>query len=158
LQIIHVESYDNRPYRWGVTSLKMESIEIRLVLYTPRLVRIQAFYTAVGMNWVAGLDPKIDESFRPDSPTDVTGLPFMIGTLGNSEFNFCFRASVDPSALSATEIVVRFSETGQVGRVVECLKAAGLFVPVGLDEQFDCNILDPDGRSIVLCDPSPFNG
>lgn len=59
----------------------MESIEVKLWLFTPQLGKAQTFYTALGMNWVGGSDPK-DDAFRPCSPKDEIGLPFLMGELG----------------------------------------------------------------------------
>jgi hypothetical protein len=135
----------------------MESIEVKLFLFTSQLGKVQAFYTAVGMNWNGGPDPRIDECFRPDSERDDMGFPFLTGDLGNVEFNFFFRESVTASALSGTDIVVCFPQLDGSSRAVERLKAAGLFVPGPGFDQYNCILLDPDGRTIALGDPSPFN-
>jgi hypothetical protein len=99
----------------------MESTELRLVLFTPHLGKVQDFYTAVGMDWAGGHNPKINESFRPDSPAGPMGLPWLLGALGNVQFNFYFQQSIAPApapAVLSTVIFVRFLEAGEAARAV----------------------------------------
>src|ERR1051325_4538414 len=105
----------------------MKHIELKILLFTSRLAKTQSFYSAVGIKWVGGHNARIDESFRPERPTDVMGLPFLVGDLGNVELNIYFRETPVVLQEPHTEIVVAFPETGDSARVVEKLKAAALF-------------------------------
>jgi hypothetical protein len=84
------------------------------------------------------------------------GLPFLIGDLGTVEFNIYYRSSSVVSESCPTEILIRFAEIGDASRAIEHLKSAGLFVPGPNFDQFSLKVMDPDGRPVVLCDPSPF--
>src|SRR5947208_15255167 len=69
---------------------RMLPSEIKLLLFTSLLGKVQKFYSALGMNWVGGEREIIDESFHPTAATDVMGLPFPIRLLGRREFQFFF--------------------------------------------------------------------
>ena len=133
-----------------------QKVEVRLVLHTPRLAKAQAFYSAIGMRWIAGREQEILENFRPDGPADVMGLPFLLGDLGNVEFSFYFQKEPASASDPGTEIFVRLPEVGDATRIIEKLKSASAFVPAADFDKFNTTVIDPDGRRVILCDPNPF--
>jgi hypothetical protein len=60
------------------------------------------------------------------------------------------------SAPSPTEILVRFPEIGETSRAIERLKAGRVFAPAADFNELNCKVGDPDGRPVILSDPSPF--
>jgi hypothetical protein len=65
--------------------------EIKLMLHTAHLAKVEAFYSALGIAWVGGKEPRYDESFRPQGLADVMGLPFLSGGFNSLELIFYFR-------------------------------------------------------------------
>lgn len=133
-------------------------MEAKLIFLTSDVEKAWLFYSAIGIQWLAGED-SITDPTELQNTANPQGLPELWGKFGEVEIIFFSAASAakQPSKTLIT-LLLNIDDDKTVATAIQKLKSLGLFFP---DAEFDprynkITILDPDGRKIDLCGPTVF--
>lgn len=123
--------------------------------YAADLRKTQAFYSALGINWLGGGAPsEIGPSGLPAEVTPETdrGLPHLWGDLASVEITFYLDAKrVQSSRPPNTILTVYYDGDDDISQIVAELKEHKLYSTDGKLHKVDGGILlDPDGRAIEV--------
>jgi hypothetical protein len=127
------------------------------------LRKAQAFYSAIGMEWAGESDVETGVSRLPRRVQEnpyLKEFPLLWGTLGQTDFVFYLSDdAAQPSSqnTNGTFFRVRFNSVGDVKGALKTLRSLQLLVYASRAKpEEEPTVLDPDGRSVTLCAPSPF--
>jgi hypothetical protein len=139
------------PFRFLLLTL----MKSRLLLNTRSLKRSFAFYSALGITWLAGEDRAQD---IPDVEEAEMGLPNLWGQMGDLELMFYSAPNASPATGAAATLLVSYQDDAEILAVLEKLNAVGLLAKHSdFDGQTQRKLFDPDGRLVELIGPSPFD-
>lgn len=131
-------------------------MQLKLIVTTFDAAKSWAFYSAIGIRWLAGEDRLSDPTELQSDPNPM-GLPVLWGDFGGTEL--IFFSDTSPARAEFSMILqIDLEDDSTVAQVLSKLESIELFVscPEFNREDGRVVVLDPDGRRVELCSPSPF--
>jgi len=134
----------------------MKIMNVKIILEASKIAECWAFYSALGIEWLAGEDQVSDLKAFTETPNEK-GLPELWGKLGNVELLF-FRNSKQKSPERGMILQVNIEDQNAMTEVLEKLKVKNVLVlhPQSDVEEGYVRISDPDGRILELSNASYF--
>lgn len=123
----------------------------RLLLNTRSLKRSFAFYSALGITWLAGEDSSHD---IPDVEEAEMGLPNLWGQMGDLELMFYSVPDMRPATDVSATLLISYEDDAEIVATLKKLEKAGLLTKhADFDRNTQRKLFDPDGRLIELIGP-----